>query len=366
MRKNRSAPHRPSTNTTTLKAIDLFCGVGGLTYGLRMAGIDVVAGIDNDLDCQYAYETNNTRSAFVHKDIRETTGKDLEPFWKGAGVKVLVGCAPCQTFSTHSAKIRKQRDLKKDTRWHLLGQFSRIIKEAEPDIVSMENVPLLVRQDVFNTFVKNLKKSGFIVSYQVVNCSQYGVPQNRKRLVLLASRTEKIEMRDELSRIRTVREAIADLPKIPAGGRCKKDPLHVAPKLDDTNLKRIQASKPGGAWTDWPDTLLPDCYKKESGSSYQSVYGRMRWDGVAPTLTTQFYRYGTGRYGHPEQHRALSLREGALLQTFPKQYRFLPPGEQVTFTRIGRHIGNAVPPSLGRAIGKTIALHLNKGANARA
>lgn len=136
------------------------------------------------------------------------------------------------------------------------------------------------------------------------------------------------------------------------------DSLHRCPKLSKINLERIRQSRPGGTWHDWDKKLLPNCYKKASGKTYSSVYGRMRWDMPSPTITTQFYAYGTGRYGHPEQNRAISLREGAILQTFPKNYKFVKHKETITYKILGRHIGNAVPPKLGEIIGKSIKKHL--------
>ena len=162
--------------TKKLVAVDLFCGVGGLTYGLKKAGINVVAGIDFDASCEYAYTSNNNNSKFIHKDIQGVTKKDIQPLFKGADVKILVGCAPCQTFSAHSNKIKKQKDLTQDKRWGLLKEFSRIIKEVRPDIVSMENVPLLRKQDIFEEFVENLEELKYEVSCSVVNAVDYGVP----------------------------------------------------------------------------------------------------------------------------------------------------------------------------------------------
>ena len=176
-----------------IKAIDLFCGVGGLTYGLAKSGIPVVAGIDNDLTCQYAYEKNN-KVKFIKQDIGKLKKEDINKFFKKKDIKILVGCAPCQTFSAHSIKIKKIKRLEEDTRWNLLDDFTRLIRDIKPDIVSMENVPLLQKQEVFHTFVYNLEKCGFYVSYRIVNCLDYGIPQKRRRLVLLASQLGKITL----------------------------------------------------------------------------------------------------------------------------------------------------------------------------
>ncbi len=334
-------------------AIDLFCGIGGLTHGLIKAGIDVRAGIDNDVTCKFAYEDNND-SKFIESDIKNIKGKDLEKYYRGADVKILVGCAPCQTFSTHSIKIRKNKNLKEDIRWSLLKEFSRLVSELKPDIVSMENVPLLEKQKVFSNFKNSLLKLGYDVKYKIINCSKYGMPQKRRRLVLLASRIGEIDIPEANNKKKSVRDVIADLPRVLPGRVNKKDPLHVAPSLTLINIERIKYSKPGGTWRDWPKKLRVNCHKKNSGSTYSSVYGRMAWDKPSPTITTQFNRYGTGRFGHPVQNRALTLREGAILQTFPKKYRFFKDINNISKTQIGIHIGNAVPVELGRIVGKAI------------
>ena len=187
------------------------------------------------------------------------------------------------------------------------------------------------------------------------------MPQKRRRLVLLASKLGEIELippsKNQI--YRTVETAIKDLPKLKNGQQDKADPLHRCAKLTNINLERIKQSTPGGTWQEWDKELLPDCYKKSTGKSYSAVYGRMKWDSPSPTMTTQFYIYGTGRFGHPTQNRALSLREGALLQTFPKDYKFVESSEY-SLKVIGRHIGNAVPVDLGKIIGESILQHIKK------
>jgi len=342
--------------TVEVKAFDLFCGIGGLTYGLQQAGITVSGGLDMDESCKYAYE-HNCRATFLTKDIRNIHYQNILYFLKDADYSILVGCAPCQPFSTHAQKVG---DSRKDGRWNLIREFSRIIEEGKPDIVSMENVPGIKKETVFKDFISKLEQLGYFVAYDVLNCHQFGVPQRRRRLVLLGSLLGPINL-PEPSNVGTVtvRQAIGSMPALKNGGACKTDNIHTCSTLTSVNLERIKTSVPGGSWKDWPTRLLPPCYRKATGQTYSSVYGRMQWDGPAPTLTTQFYRYGTGRYGHPEQDRALSLREGALLQTFPKDYKFLPPGEPTIFSKIGRHIGNAVPPALAKEIGKSILEHVH-------
>lgn len=339
-----------------IQAVDLFCGVGGLTYGLQKSGIDVIAGIDNDETCRYAYETNN-RSPFINADITQYNSNNIKKLYKKGAARVLVGCAPCQPFSSHSFKNKKKTC---DTRWDLLSYFGKIVNDTHPEIVSMENVRGIVKEDVFKLFLGVLKKNNYYIDYKVVYTPDYGAPQNRSRLILLASRLGKIKIPKPThtkNTYVTVRDIIKKLQPIKVGQTSKSDLLHKAKNLSEINLQRIKQSKPNGTWRDWDKELLPACYKKESGQTYTSVYGRMDWDGVAPTITTQFFNYGSGRFGHPTQNRALSLREGALLQTFPQNYDF---GEVKSMTTIARHIGNSVPPILGKVIGKTIKKHLNE------
>ena len=344
-----------SDGSPKIGAVDLFCGIGGLTYGLRTSGIDVVAGIDLDPSCQYAYETNNNgEGSIICKNVDEVKGEDIDKLLEGFDVKVLVGCAPCQPFSTHR-KDKKHRERHKD--WGLLRQFGRLAEEVMPDYISMENVPELVKESIFDEFVTKLKGLGYAVDYSVVKAEEYGVPQHRRRLLLLASKEGTISLIDPTNDEKhavTVREAIGNLPAVKAGGVCEGDPLQTASMLSKINMQRIQASVPNGTWRDWPEELRLDCHKKDSGQTYPSVYGRMAWDETSPTITTQFYMYGTGRFGHPEQDRALTLREGAILQSFPKGYEFILPGEKLSRKAIARHIGNAVPPKLGEAVGRSI------------
>ena len=335
--------------------IDLFCGVGGLTCGLQKAGLNVVAGFDSDNTCKFAYEYNNN-AEFINCDISEIDSSLIAKYYKKDDIKILVGCAPCQTFSQQT---NKYKDRTKDKKWNLLRFYAKHIENIKPDIISMENVPELVKFDIFQYFLDILEKNHYKVSYQIVDCSKYGLPQKRRRLVLLASKLGEIELIPPCKNqiYRTVETAIKGLPELKNGEQDKTDPLHRCAKLTNINLERIKQSVPGGTWQDWDRKLLPECYKKSTGKSYSAVYGRMRWDIPSPTMTTQFYIYGTGRFGHPTQNRALSLREGALLQTFPKDYKFIE-GDEYSLKMIGRHIGNAVPVDLGKIIGLSIQKHI--------
>ncbi|AGV74226.1 DNA cytosine methyltransferase [Lactococcus cremoris] len=341
-----------------INAIDLFCGIGGLTYGIQQAGINVVAGFDFEKSCQFAYERNNN-SKFIHKDIKELKDDELLSYYpENTDIRVLIGCAPCQPFSAYSHRYKNSETRKE--KMDLLDYFGKQVRLVQPDIVSMENVPQLAKEEVFKRFLSLLKKEGYEVEWKVAFAPAYGIPQNRKRLLLLASKIGEIKFQDELTpeNFPTVRDAIGFLPKIKAGEVDPKDFLHRSRRLTEINLKRIKSSKPGGTWRDWDEALLPNCYKKKSGLSYGSVYGRLEWDKPSSTITTQFPGYGNGRFGHPEQDRALSLREGAILQTFPRDYQFVDNNGKISTQKIAMQIGNAVPPKLGEVIGKSIFKHI--------
>lgn len=342
----------------SIHGVDLFCGAGGLTRGLENAGINIGLGIDIDPACEYPYTQNNDAS-FLLKSVADITAGDFADAFADAPFRLLAGCAPCQPFSTYS----QTWSCPSDERWNLLEHFSRLVKETRPHIVTMENVPPLELEDVFADFVAVLEDEGFEVFHTVVNCADYGVPQQRQRLVVLASTLGPIELIPPTTpegRRKTVRKAIGKMLPLEAGEGCENDPLHQACELSPLNLKRIRASKPGGTWRDWDESLRAACHRKKSGKTYPSVYGRMTWDDPSPTMTTQYYGFGNGRFGHPEQNRAISLREGAILQSFPKTYKFVPKGEPIYRKSIGRLIGNAVPVKLGTAIGKSIVLHVEE------
>lgn len=347
-----------------INAIDLFCGIGGLTYGLQSAGINVVAGIDIEEKCRYPY-TQNNRAKFISEDIKNIDANFVNSLYpKNTDKKVLVGCAPCQPFSSYSYRYKGKDSTK--NKMDLLNYFANIVYKVQPDIVSMENVPQLSKEPVFLNFLKILNANDYSVNWQVVYAPDYGVPEKRKRLVLLASKSGTIKLIPPIcnkNNYPTVRSTIGYLPAIKSGETSKFDPLHKAVKLNDINLKRIRQSKPGGTWKDWDENLLPEAYKRKSGKSYTSVYGRMKWDEPAPTITTEFYGYGNGRFGHPEQDRAISYREGALLQTFPINYKFFNSKHPLSSKDLGIMIGNAVPVKLGKAIGKSILIHYEREKN---
>ena len=336
-----------TANTSAPVAVDLFCGAGGLSYGMQQAGIEICAGIDIDPVC--------VKADFYERDVSELTSDFVASLFAGALTRVLAGCAPCQPFSTYTQGSSAQ-----ERRWQLLGKFGDLVRELEPEVITMENVPRLVRHPVFGEFQSVLEDGGYCFNHYIVRCADYGVPQTRVRLVLLASRAGSIELVPPThaeNQVMTVRDAIQGLDGIEAGGSSQADALHKSSGLSQRNLERIRNSTPGGTWRDWDDSLRAACHARESGRTYSSVYGRMEWDRPAPTITTQFHGFGNGRFGHPTQDRAISLREGAILQTFPEDYSFLPDGDPVHIAPLARLIGNAVPVRLGNAIGRSIMAH---------
>lgn len=343
-------------------AVDVFCGVGGLTYGLQAAGLTVAAGIDFDQSCEFAFEENN-KAKFLHKDVTTITAEEVANLYPTGALRILVGCAPCQPFS----QVPGERE-DKDEKWRLLYSFAKLIEKVQPDIVSMENVIQLVGHKkgvVLKDFITKLESLGYEVTKQKVNAANYGVPQRRYRLILFASKFGKIKLIPQThsdAEVLTVASAIEKLPALKAGEINTADPLHRARKLSPLNLQRIQATSEGGDWTEWPADLLTDlkCRSTDTGKEFKSAYGRMSWEEPAPTLTTHCTGLSNGRYGHPEQDRAISLREAALLQSFPGTYAFIKENEVVRTGILARHIGNAVPPKLGEAIAQSILQHLTK------
>jgi DNA (cytosine-5)-methyltransferase 1 len=342
--------------------VDLFCGAGGLTCGLEAAGISVEAGIDFEEDCRYAYETNN-EATFYSRDLREVAQENADfvenLFDDSADIELLAGCPPCQPFSP----LTNGEASSKHESYGLLDAFVDIIDYVRPDFVVMENVHNVYKAEIYQRFEDRMDEMDYCLnphSDRDVYCPKYDVPQTRNRWVTLAARGGIPDFGTPTHRhekeFPTVKETIDHLPKIEAGETHPDDPLHTARELSEKNLKRIRNSEPGGTWRDWPDELILDCHREESGRSYDSVYGRMVPDEPAPTITTQFYNLGSGRFGHydTDQDRALSLREGALLQTFPEDYHFFQQIEELGIRETGKLIGNAVPPRLGQAIGKRV------------
>ena len=344
------------TKTVKASVIDLFCGAGGLSHGFHQEGFPIAAGIDIDEDCRYPFETNNA-APFLRKSVSRLDAIELDRTFFPNARRVLIGCAPCQPFSIYNQK-------NSDPKWRLLKDFAGLIDRVRPDVVSMENVPQLLKfrgGKLFDEFVSTLDQAGYHTAWNVLYGPDFGLPQTRSRLVLIASRLGPVSLPSLTHGEEdhpTVADAIGSLPPLPAGGADPYDPMHRCSRLSSTNLRRMRASMPGGTWRDWPNELVTACHSRDSGRGYASVYGRMSWAQPSPTITTQFFGFGNGRFGHPEQDRAISLREGAILQSFPKDYAFVEPGKSIQFKKLGRMIGNAVPVVIARALARSIKSHI--------
>ena len=335
-----------------MKAYDFFCGAGGQTRGLLDAGIEVIAGFDCDERCRSTYERNNPGVGFVHTDIRNITPKDLNLQCQGRYDDLLfAGCAPCQPFSSQR-KTDGQRPGAT-----LLSELGRLVEAILPGYVLIENVPGIARVRGFSTyrrFLKMLDANGYGYDVRVLDAKHYGIPQNRRRLVLLATRHRqpslpKPKYGKQLRPFRTVRQAISHFPVIFAGERHPEIPNHVAASITELNLERLRLTPhDGGDRRSWPAHLRLECHTGNY-KGHTDVYGRMRWDNPAPALTGRCHSLSNGRYGHPEQDRAISLREAAAIQSFSDEYEFFGSDKHIAM-----QIGNAFPVKLVEQIGKHI------------
>ena len=332
---------------TNIQAIDFFCGAGGLTHGLQMAGINVIAGIDLEISCKATYEYNNN-AKFINKSIVDISGAFINKLFRASCLQksytMIVGCAPCQPYS--SINTRKKEN---DERKTLLDEFRRVVNTVKPHFVIMENVSRLNAENLyFARFLNMLDKNNYTYEYQILNAKDFNVAQSRKRLFLIASRIKAITPTFEKIQICeyvTVKDVIGELPAIHHGQHYAQDDLHRAKPLNDINLTRIQKTPHnGGRRSAWPESLQVPSHRGKR--VFLDNYGRLAWDKLSSTITTKFNQYYSGCFGHPEQNRALSLREGALIQTFPKQYQFFGDDKQ-----IATQIGNAVPVNLAKSVG---------------
>jgi len=345
-----------SQQKSKIKAVDFFCSGGGMTQGMRQAGINVIAGLDFDPDCKETYEKNNPGSEFILSDIFELKETELEQklvLKKNDDNLLLIGCSPCQYWSIIQTSKKKSEQSK-----DLLVEFKRFVNYFNPGFVVVENVPgIASRKDEsgLTKFAEDLEQRGYHVKYKVVNLNDYGVPQTRKRFSLVASRTTKDIVFPEPKRgkkpvVKDFLGTANGFEQVQAGHRDSTKRDHTVSKLSELNLERLKGTKPNGGNALWwrHDEKLGR--KKYKGTGFKDNYSRMYWNKPAPTITTKFFSISCGRFAHPEEHRAISLREGATLQTFPKRYYFYSKSIQ----GVARMIGNAVPPEYARRIGKAI------------
>ena len=307
-----------------LECIELFAGAGGLSLGLKRAKIKVRVAVDSDPDCRVTYLRNQTGTEYIGERVQDLTRADLLFHVKNPDRLILAGGPPCQLFSRLN---RAPADITDEVR-----SYVRLVRSIRPMFVVFENVPAIQRRSTAWNFVQeSLKAAGYAVHWKVVHCNQLGVPQSRDRIIVLASRLEIQTPVFPLVKERTVRDAIGHLPVSDL-----TIPNHLAMNLSKANRKRIQSISSGGN-------------SRKKASSFCDSYARMSWDHPSPTITTKCISFSNGRFGHPEFDRALTVREAALLQDFPHDYEF-----HGSLWSCARQVGNAVPPTLGEALGRFI------------
>ena len=328
-------------------AIDLFAGCGGLTCGLKLAGFRVVGAVEVASLPAATYLENHPKVSMKESDIRTI---DPEAWMKELGLKageldLLAGCPPCQGFST--LRTNNGARSNRDRRNNLVREIVRLVEAFQPKAILMENVPGLRSKAVFKEFVSELQALGYLPKEDIHDVVKYGVPQRRKRLVLAAGRGFAIPFANEVEGMKTVRDAISMLPAAGSGTEHWHDrPEHRTPLM----MRRIRATpKDGGSRSSWPKKLWLECHKNTDG--FKDVYGRMKWDAPSPTITGGCFNPSRGRYLHPEEDRGITLREAALLQTFPLDYSF---PHHASKQEVALMIGNAIPPDFVKLQGEQV------------
>lgn len=337
-----------TTNVATPIALDLFCGTGGVTLGLKDAGFNVVGALDLNAKACSTYRANHPEVRLIEKDIRKVSPDEFSDIIPGR-LDLLAVCAPCQPFSTQNR--HKSKD---DARNDLISASLPFVMRYLPKIIFLENVPGLQASDVFLRFTADLTAAGYAVSQPIkLNAAQLGVPQRRARMILVATHGVSLDTATKIAQQcgKTVRQVIGDLPPPPVGRPSEGgDLLHFARRHTPLNIQRLQhIPEDGGGRESLPDHLQLACHKGKKKSSFPDTYGRMRWNDVAPTLTTGCTDITRGRFAHPEQHRAITLREAARLQSFPDRYIFKGNASEVA-----TQIGNAVPPRMMQTIAMSL------------
>lgn len=343
-------------------AVEIFSGGGGLAVGLREAGFYTVAAVEVEPHAAATFKANHPTVQVFRQDVRTVTGAMLAPL-TGGKVDVLAACPPCQGFSSLTSKWRKE-----DERNSLVSEVGRFADELRPGAIMMENVPGLAKKGrpLFDGLLEHLESLGYETNWSILQVADYGVPQSRRRLVMLAGLGFSIPMPeathsrtgdDGKPKWRTVRDAISGMdepvtfPVAKERGGAQAFDWHVVRQLSPANVERLKLSRPGGNWEDFPEDLRVPCHRN-GYKGFSNVYGRMVWDEPSGTVTAGCTTLSKGRFGHPERDRTISLREAALLQTFPPDYRFETPH----FERACEIVGNALPCVFAEAIARQVRL----------
>lgn len=333
-------------------AIDLFAGCGGLTEGMKQAEFEVIAGIEIDENAALCYKLNHPETYLIQKDIRKVGTQELKKLLNGRVLHFLAACPPCQGFS--SVRRLNRKKIIKDYRNNLITEFYRFVKGLMPQTIMFENVPTLMNYGPFRKIVDEIKNLGYVLDYKVVDVQKYGVPQRRKRLILVGSRLGRIRIAEDLGMKITVRDTIGGLER-------PETTNDLAHRIFAKHKPRIQKiitmiPKDGGSRKDLPKKYWLKCHKKENVGFFD-IYGRLKWDRVSSTITGGCLNPSKGRFLHPEENRCITAREAALLQSFPIEYK-LPPN--ISKSSLASLIGNALPPKFSKIQSLNIQKHLEK------
>ena len=351
-----------------LTAVDIFAGGGGLTVGLKRAGFRVAAAVELEHHAFTTYKANHPEVHCLRQDIATVSSTALLKYVERGRIDLLAGCPPCQGFTSLTAKYKNDEDPRNE----LVLEMARLAEEALPRAIMMENVPGLTRkgQSLYRQLRAKLESLGYLLTDGVLQVADFGVPQLRRRLVLLGGLGFRIPFpnathsrlpTDNLVPWRTVRDAIADMPspvtlsQAKAKGKVERSDWHIVRDLSSRNMERLRAARAGETWQQIPEHLRPTCHR-DGYLGFTNVYGRMEWDRPAPTITGGCTTFSKGRFGHPDADRTISVREAALLQTFPHDYRLDTP----YMDRVCNMIGNALPCDFAEAISRQCAQELRQ------
>ena len=333
-------------------AMDLFAGVGGLTAGMHSAGFSTKVAVELEDDAVNGFKLNFPETEVIQKDIREVETKEIKDKLKGERLHLLAGCPPCQGFS--SMRRLNKEGVFQDDRNNLVEEYFRMVKELMPYTIMMENVPGLKDYDLFQEILQRLDELGYNQKVDIVNVKDYGVPQSRRRLIMVGSLLSELNIAKGKGNKVTVRHKIEGLP---TPEEAEDEMQKIVAKHSERIMERIRLTpKNGGSWKDLPEEYILECHKREN-VGFNDIYGRLRWDDYSTTITGGCLNPSKGRFLHPEQDRVITPREAALLQSFPLDYKF---PTDISKSSLALLIGNALPPEFSRIQSENIAKHLQE------